>query len=269
MAPVTVNNNFEWKNLDRRQTVLGFGIAYEDVDDDTDRDTQTNRDTFEQNLKPEDYKKAQKLFGTYYNMFVGGITASHRAFVRAKARAFSDWADGVDDRFWRESNRLDAKSKRDMKRQMCLLEDQMNTVGGTTRSCFVGRLKGDLAKDMLVDLNAQKLANYQTMEQTQGEAIARANQALYNAYVEADSQDYSKLLSTLQLMKGSWTTNVVDDHVVDTIERDISTKRFTADWERMAESVSETAGEYDGDYQDILAAGAAVIAANPLPTPTP
>lgn len=246
-------NDLRWQNTDTRLVTYGIGLAVEDIDDDTSRDARIDRDVLERNLKPEDYDKAQRLFGTYYHMFVGGVTEQHRAFNRAKAREFWNWADEFDNRFWNEANRLDAKSMRDMRRQMCVIEAQMNSVGGTTRSCMMAKLKGDLAKDTLVDLNAAKLESFQRMQEAQGNMYNAALGGVYRAYIEADAQDYNKLVNTLQLMKGSWTRNDMAERTREEIERDILTKRATADWERQAGSTSETAGDYAGDYASVLA----------------
>lgn len=253
---VYVNNDMGWRNTDTKLVTYGIGGAYEKVDDNTDRDYIRDTDIFEQNLKPEDYDKLADLGGVYWGMFVGGQTGQHRQLVRTKAHDFEHHAQGIDEEFADEANRLDENSRRELRKQLARLKNQMNSVGGTTRSCFMAKVSAEAMIDAEARLNAEKLGAFQAMQQTQVQAIAAANDAVYKAYVQADSEDYNKLLQTFTVMKGAWTTNNSDDVYQERVERDVSTKRVTADFERTVGSTSETSGVYESDYNAVLAAGA-------------
>lgn len=248
MADGFGNDAFQWKNSAHRAASLGIGGSLSRTDDDTDRNT----DTLQKQFQDDMLEKLRKLVCMYFDEFDTKITIENRETIREAACCFWDY---VKDKLYGDLKSqfkavIDDK-RRELEEELCSKTATLNSIGGTTRSCFAQTIIGRTLSDNsigLASLESQLTLDAKKLEMASWEAAFNAK---YRAFIEGDNADFAKYMQAFQILRGACFTEEVDDN----IERDVTTAKGTFQYNRSAGDISDTTGVYGADYGDILASG--------------
>ena len=267
---------FQWKNSSHKQASLGFGLSNSNTDDDTNRQTDTARDTVRDTardivtelFRPDRLTDLEDIVTDYYSHFNTGITFDNRAYIRAKANEVWNYAkdelydkiqDTVEDQLAEEDRRLE--------KELCASVARMNSIAGSTRNCFTQHVIAETLSDHAIKRAALVAEVTSTATQLESQAIQAAQDDLYQAYIEADHLDFQKYLGVLQVLRGAYAVEDLDEIVdedmdegiTDVINRDINTLKLTAQYSRTAGAIADASGTYVDEYDAVVAAGGAAI----------
>lgn len=258
---------FQWKNSSHRTYSLGIGISDTSTDDVTARDVQqdTDRDvvTHQELLSPEQKAKLEDIVCDYYDHFDTMITVSNRAIIRDRATCFWTYAkEELYDAIYAETDDIIDEERRKLEEELCSRITTLNSIGGTTRSCFAQTIIGKTLSENSSQLAALKSnANIQARE-LEARTIDASFARSYQAFIEGDNADFSKYMQALQLLRGACVDEtVMEDIGVTTDEdivREVDTTVLSGQYNRTAGDISDTTDTYVGDLNTIAAAGGAL-----------
>lgn len=238
---------FQWKNSAHRTYSLGLGGSFSHTDDDTDRDIDTVRKEFEEDM----LAKLKDLVCDYYEHFDTMITVDNRECVRDAALCYWEY---VKNKLYGDLETsfksIVDKNRLSLEQEFCSRVATLNSIGGTTRSCFGQTIIAKALQENNIELgNIESQLTVQA-KQLEMQTWAQAFQAKYTAYVEGDNADFSKYMQAFQILRGACFTENVDDN----IERDIDNIKATIQYNRTAGDIADTTGVYNGDIADIQTA---------------
>jgi hypothetical protein len=246
------NDAFQWKNSAHRTYSLGVGGSFSNTSDDTDRDVDTVRKEFEADM----LEKLKDLVCDYYEHFDTMITVTNRETVREAACCYWDYAkDKLYGDLQSSFKGITEKSRKDLEQNLCTRVATLNSIGGTTRSCFAQTIITKTLQENNVDVAGLEGNLTLQAKQIEMQTWAQAYQAKYSSHIEGDNADFNKYMSAFQLLRGACFTENVDDN----IDRDITTVKGTVQYNRSAGDISDTTGTYNGDIDDIIVAGGAAL----------
>jgi len=246
------NDAFQWKNSAHRTYSLGLGGSFSNTDDDTNRDVSTTRKEFDSQM----LAKLRDLVCDYYDHFDTMITVENRECVREAATCFWDYAKyKLYGDLQSQFKQIVEKQRVDLEEELCSRIASLNSIGGTTRSCFAQTIIGRTLSDNNVELAAVEGNLTIQAKDLEMRTWAAAYQSKYNAFVDGDNADFNKYMTAFQILRGACLT----EDVSDDIARDITTIKGTVQYNRTAGDISDTTGAYDGDIGDIQSAGAGAI----------
>lgn len=267
MADGFGNDAFQWKNSAHKTYSLGIGISNTNTDDDTHRvtDTDTDRDveTHQELLSPEQKAKLEEMVCMFTDHFATMITFDHRAEIRDRATCFWQYAkDELYDAIYAETDNIIDNERRILEEELCSKVATLNSIGGTTRSCFAQTIVGKTLSENSVAMAALKSnANIQA-RQLEAQTIAQSFAASYQAFVEGDAQDYNKYMQALQLLRGACVDETVAEDIavdtVDDINRDVNVLAINSQFNRTVGSISDTQDTYQADIDALIAANGAL-----------
>lgn len=245
------NDAFQWKNSSHRTYSIGIGVNNTNVDDDTARNTVTNQAL----LSAEQKAKLEDIVCDFYEHFDTMVTVSNRDEIRDRATCFWTYAkEELYDLIYAETADIIDDERRKLEEQLCSKITTLNSIGGSTRSCFAQTIIGKTLSENSVALASLKSQSNIEARKLEAATIDAAFARSYQAFIEGDNADFNKYMTALQLLRGA----CVDESVDDTINRDINTLAISGQYNRTAGDISDTADTYVGDQDAIAAAGAAL-----------
>lgn len=243
---------FQWKNSAWRQASIGLGGSLSNTSDDIVRDIDTTDKLFNANM----LEKLEEQVCLYTDHFATSITITNREKIREAACCFWDYAkDKLYGELKSQFSAITSKRSQQLEEELCSRVATLNSIGGTTRSCFAQTV---IAKGLSDNqLNLAGLEGELTIQAKQLEMQTwdRALEHKYRAFIEGDNADFQKLSSLWQILRGACRTQNVDD----VTDRDISTLKTNFQYNRSAGDIADTTGVYQGDLDNIIAAGGALV----------
>lgn len=248
MAGGFQNDAFQWKNSAHKESSIGFG-ARADI---TDRDVDNTRDYLQQLLQPDQLNKLESNVCLYSDHFAANTTIDHRESIRELSdKIFTRACEELLNKYVCDEQNIANAERLKLENRLCELRTELNSVAGSTRNAFSGEVIAHTLSDNSITITG-------LLAQLRHDAITRETDALQNAYAisnnaynEADQLDFNKYIAALQTLRGSW--NKID--YTDNTDEDIRNFTTTAQYNRSAGSISDVAGDYDGDIATIEGAG--------------
>lgn len=242
---------FQWKNSSHRTYSLGIGISNTNVDDDTVRNTDTNQKL----LDADQLAKLSDLVCDYYAHFDTMITVSNREEIRDRATCFWTYAkEELYNAIYLETDAIIDDERRKLEEELCSRVTTLNSIGGSTRSCFAQTIIGKTLSENSIALASLKSQANIEARRLEAATIDAAFARSYQAFIEGDNADFNKYMTALQLLRGA----CVDESVDDNINRDINTLAINSQYNRTAGDISDTSDTYAADQAAIAAAGGAL-----------
>ena len=252
MADGFADDAFQWKNSSHRTYSLGVALTQNNVNDDTQRDTVTNQEL----LSDEQRAKLEDIVCDYYDHFDTMITVSNRAEIRDRATCFWTYAkEELYDLIYAETDNIIDNERRLLEEALCSRVSDLNSIGGTTRTCFAQTIIGRTLSDNSVALASMKSDANIKARTLEAQMIDASFARSYQAFIEGDNADFNKYMQALQLLRGA----AVDETVDDKIDRDIDTTNLSVQYNRTAGDISDTQDTYVADQAGIAAAAAGLI----------
>jgi len=240
-------SDLQYRDSSFRRTSLALGAKQRIFSENVNRGVDRTHDQTRQLLHPGQHGDLESIVSMYKGLFAGGETDQHRQTVRDRADTI--WNRAHDELY----NKYITNEQQIADEERLRLENKLDEetltwhkIAGSTRNCFVAKMRSHTLDENTVKITSLLTQLRRDAIDKETAALEHSQQLAYNAYIEGDNADFSKYISALGILKGTWDKLDFTDNVDEDIDRSISEFVFTEQWVRSAGSIAAADGVYNG-----------------------